>query len=66
MTKYIRLESYEPCCITAKEYKQLEKEVMDRYRMRECGIDTETLVGDRILARLLIEHAPRYHEIKDD
>lgn len=53
----IRLVTYEPCIITAADYDRIKRDVEARV-MAGCPE-----VGDRVLARLLSEHASRRAEI---
>jgi hypothetical protein len=53
----IRLCTYEPCIITAEEYAAMKRDVEARF-IAGCPE-----IGDRVLARLLVEHSPRYYEI---
>ena len=48
--------------LTVEEYESLHREVIARI-MIDGGLKNAT-IGDRILARLLYEHAPRYGEAK--
>lgn len=58
MEALIRMHTYEPCILTTQEYEQLQNEVIAR------SIADPGSVGDRILARLLVEHCGRYYEAR--
>ncbi len=55
----INFVSHTPCIITADEYEKIRRDVITRRLMGEM------CAGDRILAQLLLEHAPRYQTIKE-
>lgn len=59
MEKYIRFTTFQPCIITHQEYSQIKKDVEAR-AIADCSE-----VGDRVLARLLIEHTFRFEVIKN-
>jgi hypothetical protein len=45
-------------CVTTQEYEQMKRDVEARH-MAGC-----TEIGDRLLAKLLLDHSSRYHEVK--
>ena len=55
----IRLHAYDPFIITTKEYEGLLRELQAR------ALAGDLTLGDRIVAKLLHEHAWRYHEAKE-
>lgn len=55
----IRLHAYDPFVITTREYEKLLGELQAR------AMAGDTTLGDRIVARLLHEHASRYFEAKE-
>lgn len=58
----IRMYTCDAESLTVEEYEALQREVMARI-MADGGTKNAS-VGDRILARLLYEHGPRYSEAK--
>lgn len=55
--KVIRFVTFNPCTITWEEYAQIQRDVIAR-RLAGCSE-----VGDRVLARLLLENESRYNAI---
>lgn len=55
----IRLHAYDPFIITTREYEGLLRELQSR------ALAGDLTLGDRIVAKLLHEHASRYHEAKE-
>jgi hypothetical protein len=55
----IRLHAYDPFIITTREYEKLLGELQAR------TLAGDLTLGDRIVARLLHEHASRYFEAKE-
>lgn len=56
--RVIKLNFYDPCCITAEEYEQIQKDLLARQFVGD------TQPGDYILATVLQNMAHRYHEIR--
>ena len=55
----IRLYFCDPCILTTQQYEQVKKDVEAR------AIAGVSEVGDRVLAKLLLEHRSRYVEAKE-
>jgi hypothetical protein len=53
----IRFATFEPCIITAEEYDQIQRDVTAHV------VAGDRRPGDRVLARLLLEHGSRRAEI---
>lgn len=56
--KVIRLQLYDGWIVTVAEYKQMKKELESRI------IAQDVQLGDKILAKILLDNEWRYHEIK--
>lgn len=54
----IRFMTFEPCIITPEEYDQINRDVQARFIAGDSG------PGDRVLARLVTEHAMRREELR--
>ena len=52
----IRLHTYEPCIITTDEYLAIQQELITR------ALVDQPSPGDKILAKLMLEHHSRYVE----
>lgn len=57
--RLIRFATYEPCFITRAEYDQIKRDVEARH-VAQCSE-----VGDRVLARLLLDHEYRANELTE-
>lgn len=54
----IRLYAMEPAILTTQQFEALQKELVSR------ALADDITLGDRILARMVLENLPRYHEAK--
>ena len=58
MSNVIRLSTINPVIISTEEYENLKQVIIARFIVGDIGL------AERIIAKLLLEHAPRYYEAK--